>query len=237
MPTRLLLACVCLATSVHAQTAYTIALYPALATSTATPISAVTYPATQARCGQAIEIATALEVNQTEAHFDDPASPVLFDCVLPVTPQISALAIGTYKAALKPNTGTTFGAFSNVFAVQVPHPCDGTPPTLASAVEGARTLTWCSDGQDANLQPTTITGWALYTDGVRSTLSGVTIGATANATGEKLCSAVITITRGMHVYTVAGVNATGEGSKSDPLTATITAAAAPPKKPKLRGVQ
>lgn len=227
-------------------TAYSVAVFGPTVTNpaTATPIApAVAYPVASVPCGQVKAVETSPPiVNPYEGRFDDPADATK-DCAVPIESQILALPIGTnYKTAYRPVSGTTFGAWSPLstsFAVaaQTAHPCDGVPPTTGTVQQGARTLSWCFNGIDANGQPTTVTSWAVYIGGVRTVLASVTVGTTANAAGLKLYSAPITLSSGTYVVQIAGVNATGEAVKSASFSATVTIPPAVPSAAVIRGIQ
>jgi hypothetical protein len=87
---------------------------------------------------------------------------------------------------------------------------------ITDPTDGSRPLTFC------NGTTSPITGWALYTNGVRSLLGTVTAGTT-NAAALRLYTATITVPVGITTYEVAAVNQTTEGQKSPLLTFTATA--------------
>jgi hypothetical protein len=246
IPTAIL--CLLFSTFAAAQTtAYSVAVFPPSTTNpaTATPVApAVSYPASAVPCGQPKAAETAQPIiNPYEGRFDDPVDSTK-DCAMPIDAQIQALPVGAgYLAAYQPLVGATPGAWSPlstpfaVVAAQTTHPCDGTAPTTGTVQAGARTISWCYSGLDANGQPTTVTGWAAYVDGVRSTLGTVTVGATANGAGLKLYQAPITLAAGSHVVQIAGVNATGEAVKSVSFSSTVTVPPAAPAAAIIRGIQ
>lgn len=100
-----------------------------------------------------------------------------------------------------------------------PHPCTQPYPTSPpSLVEGTAGLAWCHSGKGASGGVETITGWALYVDGVRTVIPVGTAPAQGppNAAGETLYRMGIALIRGSHTYQLAGIDATGEGAKSTP---------------------
>lgn len=229
----------CFAAPAWAQSA-TIAVFPSAVTNpnTGTPVRpAVAYTGTAVRCGQIRTTESpAPIVNPAEGWYADPVDATK-DCFVDIATQVAAIPVGSgYKAAIKIGTGT-FGALSTAFAVQATHPCDGTAPTSGTVLEGTRTLTWCWDGLDTNGSATTPTGWAFYTDGVRSLVTGVTVGATANAAGQKLYAVSVPITRGTHSLQMSAVNAQGEAASKPVFAATVTVAAAAPTPSTIRGIQ
>lgn len=227
-------------------TAYSVAVFGPSVTNpaTASPVApAVTYSVASVPCGQAKASETPQPiVNPYEGRFDDPVN-VTKDCAVPIEAQILALAPGSgYTVAYRPVAGTTVGAWSPLsstftVAAQTAHPCDGVPPTSSTVLAGTRTLTWCHNGLDANGQPTTFSSWVAYIDTVRTVLSSVTVGTTANASGYKLYSAPVTLSSGTHVVQIAGVNTTGEAVKSASFTTTVSLPAAPPSAAVIRGIQ
>lgn len=227
-------------------TAYSVAVFDPTATNpaTATPVAPpVSYLLAAVPCGQAKALeSTPPIVNPYEGRIDDPGDATK-DCAIPIETQMLALSPGSgYMAAYRPLVGSTPGAWSPLstpftVAAQLPHPCDGTAPTTGSVQAGARTISWCWNGLDANGQPTTIATWALYLDGVRSVLSGVTVGTTANSAGLKLYTAPLTVTSGTHAIQVAGTNTMGEAVKSATFTAAVTVPPAQPSAAIFRGIQ
>lgn len=226
------------AQSTFAQAA-TVSVFGAAATdpNIASPLATAIYVAPL--CGQPFLAETPPPiVNPVQGEYPDPANATK-DCVVTLTAQLATIPVGTgYKAALKLGGGA-YGPFSTAFAVaaQTIHPCDGTPATSSMVIAGARTISWCFSGLDTNGAVTTVTSWALYTNNVRSVLTGVTVGATANAAGLKLFSAPLTVAAGSPQYAVAGVNAVGEAAKSPVFTVQATPAGTAPATSVIRGVQ
>lgn len=226
-------------------TSYTVAAYSGAATdpATATPIATpVTYLVSQLTCGQAKISETLPIVNPYEGRVDDPANAAL-DCAVPIESQMLALPVGSgYKVAYRIFTGTVPSAwspFTTAFAITAPqiHPCDGTPPTTGTVVEGTRTLSWCWNGLDVNGSATIATVWTATIDGVRTTLTSVQVGATANAQGKRLYSATIPLVRGSRAVRVAATNAVGEAVFSATFTVTVTVPAGVPTVSEIRGIQ
>lgn len=243
-----LIASILFSTFAAAQTtAYSVSVFGPSVTNpaTATPIApAVVYPIASVPCGQPkVTESQPPIVNPYEGRFDDPASPATRDCAVPIESQVTALPSASgYQIAYRPLIGSTPGAWSplsSTFAVaaQAAHPCDGVAPTSGSVVSGSRTVSWCWNGLDTNGQPTTVTSWAIYVDGVRAVLGTVTVGATANSAGLKLYSAPVTLSAGSHTVQIAGVNATGEAVKSASFSAQVTVPPAPPSVAVIRGIQ
>lgn len=201
---------------------------------TSKPLSTVVYTPT---CNQVPGGAEVTPIaNPTDGYWLEASGKT--ECRVNVQQQISALPVGSgYKAALKIGSGV-FGPFSNAFAVaaQTSHPCDGTDPTSGSVVAGTRTLTWCyPDGADGG---SSITGWAIYVDGVRTLVTNVSVGSSANASGRRAYSASITVATGTRTIREAPVNAIGEGNQSPVYTLTVQApATVPTGTPGTRGVQ
>jgi hypothetical protein len=246
IPTALVfLLCSTLATA--QTTAYSVAVFGPTVTNPATsaPVApAVVYPVASVPCGQAKAAETAQPiVNPYEGRFDDPASPTTKDCAVPIESQILGLPAGSgYTIAYRPMAGDSLLAWSplsSTFAVaaQTVHPCDGVAPTSGSVLSGTRTLSWCFNGLDANGQPTTVTSWVAYIDGVRTILGTVTVGTTANGAGMKLYSAPVTLASGTRVVQIAGVNAVGEAVKSASFTSTVTVPPAAPSAGVIRSIQ
>jgi len=227
-------------------TAFSVAAFPATATSpaTGTPLAApVTYPLASLACNQPKESETLPIVNPDEGRVDDPANPTTRDCAIPIAAQFVALPAGTgFRAAYRVVAGTAvsaWSAFSTPFAITVAqtHPCDGVPPTTGTVVEGTRTLTWCWDGRDTNGNATTVTAWTAMVDNVRRALNNVTVGGTANAQGKRLYSAQLVVTPGTRLIQIAGTNAVREAVFSATFTVTVTQAPAGPSVSEIRGIQ
>lgn len=227
-------------------TAYSVAVFGPSTTDPAvdTPVGpVVSYPIAIVACSQTKASETPQPiVNPYEGRFDDPTDATK-DCAVPIEAQVLALAPGAgYKTAYRALAGATPGAWSPLsspFAVAAgqAHPCDGVPPVTGTVQSGTRTISWCFSGLDANGQPTTVTTWAAYVDGVRTMLGSVSVGATANAAGLKLYQAPITLASGTHVVQIAGVNATGEAVKSASFSTTVTVPPAVPAAVVIRGIQ
>lgn len=226
-------------------TGYSVAVFGSTATNpaTATPIApAVVYPLSAVTCGQPKVAETTPIVNPYEGRIDDPANAAL-DCAVAIEPQVLALPVGTgYKIAFRAMAGTTPSTWSPMstpfsVAMQTTHPCDGTAATSGTVLVGNRTLSWCFNGLDTTGNPANVTSWAVYVDGVRSVLSGVTVGATANTAGFKLYQAPLTLAGGTHTVQVAGVNSVGEAVKSATFTVTVTVPQSAPSVSNIRGIQ
>lgn len=229
----------------QATTAIEVAAFPSSATNPATAMPLATpviYPIASVACNQAKVAETLPIVNPNEGRYDDPANPTTRDCALALDAQFRALPLGSgLKAAYRFRSGATPGTwspFSTAFAVTAPqtHPCDGTPPSAGTVLEGTRTLSWCWDGLDANGAPTTATAWTATVDGARVTLTNVQVGATANAQGKRLYAASLALLRGTRAVRVAGTNAVGEGVFSAVFTITVTVPAAAPSVAEIRGI-
>ncbi len=217
---------------------YTVGIWPAAAASTsATPVNTLNYAATVVRCGQPQVADPGTITNPTEGHFNDPTNTSL-DCIVDVTTQVAGLATNaSFKGAIR--TGTSaYSPFSNTFMMQtVVNPCDGTPATSGTVVEGTRTVNWCWDGKDTKGNVTMPTSWVIYVDGVKSTFTGVTNNNLPNATGQKLYSASVTLTPGVHQLQIDAVNAVGEAQLGATFVVTVTALPAPPTTSVIRSVQ
>lgn len=103
------------------------------------------------------------------------------------------------------------------------NPCDTAAPTSGTAVTGqALTLTVCQSLKDANGNPATPTGFAVYDNGTRTTPT-FTAGAPSTVSGLTPYSTSITAaaTASVHTYQVAAVNAQGESAKSTPFVLTV----------------
>lgn len=202
-------------------------------------VAALTLPAVPCGVAKAPEQAQPI-VNPTEARYDDPANAAR-DCVVMIEPAISSLpAASGYLAALKLNA-ERYGPLSTAFARQIPggttHPCAGTAPTAGTVLEGARLLSWCWNGLDANSVATTVTSWNVYVDGVKSVLANVTVGTVVDTDGERLYTAPLVVVRGTRIIQVTGVNAAGEATTRPSFTLTVQAPAALPSGATIRGVQ
>lgn len=215
-----------LATPALAQPA-TVAVFSstALDANTATPVMpAWTYAAPV--CGQRPKLVEAPPiVNADTGAYDDPTDATA-DCRLDLRPQLAALPLGSYRAAVKGAT-TTFGTLSTAFtmAAQAVHPCDGADPVSGTVAAGSRTLSWCYPDNTTGGSP--ITGWAVYVGTTRTTPT-VTTGTTVNAAGRRLYTSVITVTAGSLALQVAAFNAIGEGAKSATFALTVQAPATAP---------
>lgn len=225
------------AAPVYAQAA-TVAIFDPAAVNpnTATPIAPpVIY--TMPLCGQPfVAEATPPIINPTLGEYTDPANSTQ-DCTIDIHPQLVTLPDGAeYLAAMKLGTGL-YGPLSTPFALQVTHPCDGVPATSATVAGGTRTFSWCFSGLDTNGNVTTVTSWALYTGAVRSVLTGVIVGATANAIGLKLYTAFIVVPNGSTLpLQVAAVNVVGEAAKSPVFTVQVVAPVSVPATSIIRNV-
>lgn len=113
------------------------------------------------------------------------------------------------------------------------HYCDAAQPTAGTAVAGAPiTVEACADGKDANNNPTTLTGWALYDNGTRTQPSFVK-GTTSPVSGKSLytLSTTAPATASVHTYQVAEINGSGEGPKGPPFVLTVNLPATVPTAP------
>ena len=113
---------------------------------------------------------------------------------------------------------------------QTTHPCDILPPTSATVTEGPVTFGWCHDRRDANGTATTVTGWAFYSNGVRTSLANVTTNNVPNAAGFVFYLASVNMPRGNYTIRMAAVNSVGEAALSDPFALTSVAPAAVPSR-------
>ena len=97
------------------------------------------------------------------------------------------------------------------------HPCDGPlPPTSATVTAGLVPIGWCHDGRDVNGNVTTFTGWALYANNVRTSLTGVKTGGVPNAAGFVFYEATVNFPQGNFQVSIAGINGQGEAEKTPP---------------------
>lgn len=219
------------ASPAYAQAA-TVAIFAPSATdaNTATPLATpVTYTPT---CNLSPKFSeTPPILNPNEGVYDDPANPTTRDCKVLVDAQIVALPIGKgYRAAVKVGT-QPYGPLSSAFerAAQVIHPCDGIAAAAGSVVSGSRTLTFC------NGTTTPITGWALYTNGVRALVTPTK--GTANTAGLFAYTVTVTVPVGVTTYELAAVNQTQEAAKSATFTLTAQAPIITPGPSTIRSVQ
>lgn len=105
------------------------------------------------------------------------------------------------------------------------HPCDAAQPTSGTAVAGSSvTIAACSDSKDGNGNPTTITGWALYDNGARTTVNLTPSGPVSPVSGLTNYQAAMTApaTASVHTYQLASINMLGEGPKGNPFVLTVT---------------
>lgn len=118
------------------------------------------------------------------------------------------------------------------------HPCELPDVTAGTAVAGAPlTLSACHNGKDANGNPDTLTGWALYDNGARTTLTLMASGAPSPVSGQTLYTTTITApaAASVHTYQLAAIDARGEGGKSSPFVLTVSLPLTVPSAPsKLR---
>lgn len=115
------------------------------------------------------------------------------------------------------------------------HYCDAVQPTSGTAITGQpATLQVCSSLKDANGNPTTITGWAVYDNGTRTTPT-LTAGSVSPVSGKQVFSLTVTAPAvGVHTYQAAAINAGptgGEGVKSTPFVLTINPPPTVPAQP------
>jgi len=114
---------------------------------------------------------------------------------------------------------------------QVTHYCDIAHPVTGTGNLGQSvTLSVCTTNKDANGNQVTITGWALYDNGVRVAPLVFTQGTTSTVSGLQLYTYTFTLSAsGLHTYQVASIDSFGEGTKSDPFALTVSATGVPVK--------
>lgn len=114
---------------------YTFAIYATTATdpNVTAPLNTAVYPLAGVSCGQVKTAAppAGTLVNPTEARLDDPADATK-DCVVTIAPQVQAMAVGTYKGALRANGSATNSAYSPFAANSFSHAL--IPPAVPAGV-------------------------------------------------------------------------------------------------------
>jgi hypothetical protein len=163
----------------------------------------------------------------TEGVYEDLSRPGR-TCRFSMTAQVSTLLPTTpYKGAIKIGSGL-YGAFTSAFTLggaQAAHECDTTPVSPTTIPVGALfSLKWCHPMTDTGGQPTVITSWRVYRNGVLLA-STPTVGTTTSSTGFKL----ITLQWSEPVaatnisYVLSATNVAGQSVMSAPLVLTVTA--------------
>lgn len=107
------------------------------------------------------------------------------------------------------------------------HYCDTTPPTAGAAIPGqVLAISTCIGPNDTNGVPFTVTGWALYDNGVR-TLVTLVKGTTSTVSNRTVWAGTYTVpavtgVRTLQTAAIASALPTPEGAKSIPFVLTVS---------------
>lgn len=110
------------------------------------------------------------------------------------------------------------------------HYCDTAVVTSGTGTAGqTMELKFCHPLLDSNNQPTTLTGFAFYDNGVRRVIN-LTQGTKSAISGlwEFTGSYVVPNQAGLHTLELAAINAIGEGPKAGPFALTVSGTPASP---------
>lgn len=140
---------------------------------------------------------------------------------------------------------TLMGTLAILVLLAVPaaaqtHPCDQAYPSSGTAVAGSTvTLAACADSKDTNGNPTTITGWALYDNAARTTVTLTASGPASPISGltNYQTSMTAPAAAGVHTYQLAEINSISEGPKGNPFVLTVTLPLTVPSAPVKTRVQ